>query len=99
MSTEARLFWEALPIIAAIIAIFFCGYRALVTTKKSTLTVSLMSVVCALLMLAAQVSWSWSYFVKGSLLGTDMANLMWTLFNSLVMVTFAYAAYWADQNA
>lgn len=99
MTTEARLFWEALPIIAALAAIFFCSYRALVTSKRSTRIASALSVVCALMMLAAQVSWSWSFFVQGSLLGTEMANLLWTSFNSLVMATFIYASYWADKNA
>ena len=95
--TGIRLFFEAVPIFAALIAIIVCGKRAVMTSCHRVRIASWLAVSCAVLMIAAQVSWSWSMFVKGDVLGTDLANLMWTMFNTMVMVTFAYAAQWRDK--
>ena len=92
-----RLFFEAVPIFAALVAIIVCGKRAILTSCPRVRTVSLMAVASAVLMIAAQVSWSWTLFIKGDVLGTELANVMWTVFNTLVMVTFAYAAQWGEK--
>lgn len=98
MSTASRLFWEVLPLLSAIIAIFYSGYRFLVTNNEMVRKDSILAVGTSILMVAAQVSWSWTLFIKQDLLGTDTANLLWTTFNVLVMLKFTYTAYWADSK-
>lgn len=92
METESRLFVEIIPLFLAFVAIFAAGYRALITKNPAVLKYCIMSIFAATLMIAAQVSWSWTYFIKNDLLGTEIANLMWTAFNSLVMIKIIYAA-------
>lgn len=57
-----------------------------------------MAVVASILMLTAQVSWSWSIFIQNNLLGTEFANIVWTVFNTLTMLTFIYAAHWVEKR-
>lgn len=91
-----RIFFEAIPILMALIAILACGKRAILTSNRNVRLSSALAVFCAALMIAAQVSWSWSMFIQNSLLGTELANVMWTVFNTLVMCKFIYAAMWRD---
>lgn len=93
-----RLLLEIVPILLAMVAMFMCGYRALVTNNKVVRNYCLMAVIAAILMLTAQVSWSWSMFIKNSLLGTDFSNIIWTVFNALTMLTFIYAAHWVEKK-
>lgn len=92
MPTEFKLYVEIVPILLAFIAIFASGYRALITKDHRVRNYFVMSVIAAILMIAAQVSWTWTYFIQNNLLGTEIANILWTLFNSLVMVKTIYAA-------
>lgn len=94
MDLAAKLVWEVLPISLAFAVIFYCGFRALVTNNKNVLRDSAMSMIAAAIMMAAQVSWTWTVFIKNDLLGTEAANILWTLFNSIVMLKFLYTAYW-----
>lgn len=98
MSLEAKLFWEILPIVLAFIAIFYCGFKGLVSNNKNAKVGSLLSIFAAFLMLSAQVSWSWTVYVQNNILGTDNANIMWTAFNSLVMLVFIYTSYWTSKH-
>lgn len=98
MDTSTRYLFETLPLITAIAAIFFAGYRSLISNNLYVRTDSFFTVLLSILLIAAQVSWSWTYFIKKDLIGTDNANLMWTAFNILVMLKFTYTAYWADKR-
>ena len=90
MTTSARLFWEILPIILAMLAIVVCSRAALTSRRSSERIGAVAAVVCAVLMIVAQVSWSWTVFIKGDIQGTDVANFVWTMFNTGVMATFLY---------
>ena len=90
--TYSRLFWEALPLLAGLAATLICGHKALTTLTHSVRVRSIWAVICAVLLIVAQASWSWTLFVKGDLLGTDAANVVWTMFNTLVMAKFIYTA-------
>ncbi len=86
-----RLVFESLPILAAMFAIVFAGRRALITKDTPTRITSILGIICAAIMIAAQTSWAWT-LSKDGLLGTDFANMLWTVFNLLVMLTIIYAA-------
>lgn len=54
-----------------------------------------MSTIAALLLIVAQTSWWVSYMIEGNLLGTNFANNIWAIFNSLSMICLImYAAPW-----
>ena len=97
MTHYARIFFEAVPIFAALIAIVICGKRAILTSSHTVRVSSTLATASATLMIAAQVSWSWTLFIKGDVMGTELANIMWTVFNTMVMVTFAYTAQWREK--
>lgn len=92
-----RIFIESLPMLAAMVTLFMCGFTALTTNNMRVKTTSVLSIICALLLMVAQASWSWSYFIKGDLLGTDTSNIIWSIFNTLVMGTFCYNSYWIEK--
>lgn len=90
--TAARIFFEVVPLVLAVYAIFTCANRALTTRRAHDRNQFLLMIICAALMIGAQSSWTYT-LLKGDILGTDVANVLWTVFNSLVMVTFSYAAW------
>lgn len=85
-----RLIFEMLPIFLAIPAIFMCGYKVLMMRRNHDRTKYILMVVCSVLLVVAQSSWTFTV-LKGLTDGTDIANLVWTLFNSLVMLTFIFS--------
>jgi hypothetical protein len=89
--SPVRIFFEALPIVLAVLAIFVCMTQALNTRRSHDRLVYLLMVLCAALMVAAQSSWTYT-MLKGDLLGTDASNILWSVFNSLTMATFVLAA-------
>lgn len=89
--TAVRIIFEAIPVVLAVLAIFSCVDRALRTRRMHDRNVYLLMTVCAALMIGAQSSWTYS-LLKGDLFGTDMANVLWSLFNALTMASFIYSS-------
>lgn len=89
--TAARIFFEAIPVLLAVVAIFSCVERALTTRRNHDRNVYILMTICAALMIGAQSSWTYT-MLQGDLLGTDMSNLLWSLFNSLCMASFIYSS-------
>lgn len=85
--SAARIIFEAIPLLLAVIAIFSCVESALRTRRAHDRTVFILMTICASLMIGAQSSWTYT-MLQGNLLGTDMANVLWSLFNSATMFTF-----------
>lgn len=84
-----RLLFEALPIFLAMFALILSFRRALMTDKGQVRVACLLGALCSVLLLIAQTSWAWSVS-QGDLTGTDLANCVWTIYNSVVMAAICY---------
>ena len=82
--------FQLFPVILAVIAIFSCTKRYGREQRKPEKVTMILAVCAALLMIIAQLSWSWTFLVEGNLIGTWFANTIWTIFNGLVMTCFIY---------
>ena len=91
--SAARLILEALPVLLAFVAIFACGHRVITIPPRRTndRLVFVGMLICAALLIVAQSSWTYT-LLQGNLLGTDTANVVWTVFNTTTMGVFVLAA-------
>lgn len=85
-----RYIFEIFPIILAFIAIYSCSRRFYETRRRTDKITLILAIVSSILMIIAQSTWLWQYFVIGDLMGTWIANTIWTVFNGTVMVCFIY---------
>jgi Na+/melibiose symporter-like transporter len=84
---------DLLPVLLAIVAIFFLSKRFNTDRRKSGRFVYFMATVCAIIMIVAQLSWWASSVLQEDFMGATFANILWTLFNSLTMITFILMSY------
>jgi hypothetical protein len=80
-------FFQLLPVFLACIASVTCARRFNTGRRKQDKLVMALATVCSLMLIIAQTSWWTTYIVDGNLLGTVFANTIWTIFNTLIMVT------------
>lgn len=85
--TFPRLILEVLPVLLAVIAIFACANRAILARRAHERRVYLGMVICSVLMIVAQSSWTYT-ILKGMSEATDFANMLWSCFNAGVMAVF-----------
>jgi len=78
--------FQLLPIVLAIIAAISCSYRYTQDRRKYDRWAMLLAVLSSILLIVAQTSWWATYILNNSLQGTELANFIWTAFNSLVMI-------------
>ena len=91
--------FQILPILLAVVAILACSYRASKDRRKTDRAAMFMSMLASAMLIIAQTSWWVTYAIQGDLLGTDFANTIWTIFNSLVMFIFILTAHpWRDYD-
>lgn len=76
------------PVIFAIIAAVLSSIKFSTDRRKSDRLIMLMTVTASILLIIAQTSWWSTYLIENSLRGTWFANIVWTIFNNLVMVIF-----------
>jgi hypothetical protein len=87
-----RLIYEMLPIFLAII-VLGAAWRAIdVGERTNDHLFFVLAAFNAFLLILAQTSWMWSVMV-GERFGTVFADLVWSGFNTLVMVTYLMPAY------
>lgn len=84
--------FELLPVVMAMIAAICCARRYSSERRKHTKTVMALGVVSSVLLIVAQSSWWTSYVVMGIGQGTQFADAIWTIFNTLTMLAFIVAA-------
>lgn len=89
--SAVRIFFEAIPVVLAIAAIFSCGHKVVTTRRANDRNVYLGMMICAALLITAQSSWTYS-MLKGLSEGTDFANILWTAFNIATMAVFIVAS-------
>lgn len=92
-----RIF-ESVPILLACYSAVTCAKHYITDRRKHTRRVLLLGTICSLLLIIAQTSWYVTYVINGSLLGTWFANQIWTIFNSLTMLTFILLAHGSRRN-
>lgn len=86
-------FVELLPVCLAILVIINCAkYYTVVRRRKDKFTVVL-AIISSVLLIFAQTSWFVTYAIYGGFTGTELANHIWTLFNTLTMATFFVLSY------
>ena len=92
---EFRFYLELLPILLAILTALACSIRA--TLEKGRLRYFfIISTVASILLIVAQTSW-WNSIVfdsaaLGGFIDDNFANYIWTLFNTLVMISYLISA-------
>lgn len=91
--SAARLLFEALPVLLAVVAIFTCGHRVITMPARRAhdRLVYVGMLLCAALLIVAQSSWTYT-LLNGGIMGTDAANVIWSLFNTTTMAVFVLAA-------
>ena len=89
------MFEIALDILTDILAMFtivILAKEAILEKCRLRMFMILFALYCSILLLIAQTSWLHSYVILGDLLGTAVANLIWTIFNVSVLCFFLFFA-------
>jgi hypothetical protein len=92
------MFFEFLPVVLALAASVLCAQKYSDTRRKSERLVCLLGTICAVMLMFAQTSWWSAYTYHGLGLGTDLANHVWSAFNSLTMVAFIVVGWPRSQK-
>lgn len=82
-----RTFFELLPVALAIVAIILSGVMYNRARRKADKVRNILSIICAVLLIIAQTSWYTTAVVMNKLEDTWIANVIWTVFNILTMLT------------
>jgi len=96
MDMMTRFWFELAPVFLAVGAAALCAVRASIEAGRLRWFFTIATVSCVLLILA-QTSW-WSVLVFElkevvPYVDDDIANMVWTLFNTLTMIAFIISAY------
>ena len=86
-----RIIFELMPVFLASLAFVYCSLQV---SRQSTWSAKFFFILACLncvLLMAAQVSWTWTVYI-GDTVGTLFADYTWTIFNSLVMVSYLVMA-------
>jgi hypothetical protein len=85
-----RILFEIMPIFLATLALLYCGMQISNETTLSGKLFFMIACINCILLMTAQVSWTWTVYV-GDTIGTLFADYTWTVFNSLVMISYLFA--------
>ena len=86
-----RILFEITPVFLATLALVYCSLQV---GRQITWSGKLLFIIACLncvLLMTAQVSWTWTVYV-GNKIGTLLADYTWTIFNSLVMISYLIMA-------
>ena len=84
--------FQLLPVFLALIAAVVCSRHFATHRRRRDRTAMALAVSASVLLVVAQTSWWTTYLIQGDLLGTWFANMIWTIFNTVVMVVFILIA-------
>lgn len=79
---------DFLPVILAIIATVFISNSYSKVRRKSDFIVKVLMLIACILLIVAQTSWWQSAMIEKNMDGTAFANMLWLIFNVLVMIIF-----------
>ena len=88
-----ELIFDLLPVGLAVIAIVLMSKRYDKARRYRDKAVLFLSVIAASVMIVAQLSWWSTYVLKSEMFDFGFANILWTIFNSLVMIVFIIMSY------
>lgn len=88
-----RYLFELTPVALALVVSVVCSYRYGRERRMQNRLLMLLGMVNAVLLIVAQTSWWTSFLVQGAGMGTEFADVLWSVFNNLVMVSFLVAAH------
>lgn len=80
--------FDLLPVILAVVAIILMSRRYDLVRRRRDKVVLFLSTVAASIMIVAQLSWWSTYVLKSEMFDFTFANVLWTIFNTLVMIVF-----------
>lgn len=92
MILNDRAIFEFIPVAGALWAVMECGKAALFHRSKHYRLLCGWATLNAMMMLYAQSSWMFSITVLNSIIGTELANYVWTIHNTSWVLLAVYAA-------
>ena len=87
-----RTFFELFPLVLAVVSAAFCSMRYQRDRRKHDRLAMICGTLASVMLVVAQTSWVATH-LAGDLVGENFANVIWTLFNNLVMLTFIFIAW------
>lgn len=87
-----KLLFEGIPVFLALFAILFCAKKAAIASDMRETRINLLKMLAAVIMIVAQLHWTWTYLIQGHPLSTGWVDSLWTVFNALVMIIFILSA-------
>lgn len=86
-----RIIFELLPVFLASLALVYCSLEICKQTNRKNKYFFILACINCVLMMSAQVSWTWTVYI-GNTIGTLLADYTWTIFNSMVMISYLIMA-------
>ena len=90
--TIVRLVFEFVPVFLSIVTAIYCFASAREGMRLSDNLFFSIATINAVILMLAQTSWMWSISV-GEQFATTFADLLWTVFNTSVMLSYLLPAY------
>lgn len=87
-----ELIFDLIPVALAIVTIILMSRRYSELRRQKDRVVFFFAIISCTVMLVAQLSWWSTNYLKAELFDFTFANILWTLFNSLVMIIFIILA-------
>lgn len=87
-----RALLESIPLILAMVVLLAVMFRWQTIKTRNGRALVMWMALNAVIMMMAQSSWWYTVLVLNSNQGEDVANLLWTVFNSSVMAFYIAAA-------
>lgn len=78
---------DFIPIVLAVATIILASLRISYLRRKTDIIAMVLSMIASMLLIIAQLSW-WTSALAGNFIGTQIADNIWLIFNSLVMIIF-----------
>lgn len=82
-------YFDLIPVVLAIGVMFQLGTIKITQTDYVGRLINYLISISCMVLIIAQLSWSFSNYIQHDLQGTWFANHLWFVFNSLTMIIFS----------
>lgn len=86
-----RIIFELMPVFLASLALVYCSLQISRQVNRKDKFFFILACINCILLMSAQISWTWTVYI-GNTIGTLLADYTWTIFNSMVMVSYLVMA-------
>lgn len=93
-----RIFFESIPVILAFVTLILSFSRSLVTTNTHVMRMCWLFILSSCVLIFAQSSWSRSLLVSNEDVNPDFLHIVWSIFNTITMMSMSYAVYWVGKK-